>query len=606
MKKTFRLIFICLFILTYFASWLIPSGYCFEKRASEPIPTELRQHPLFSSKVESNFCTIQYDVDSLAWFSDQFESNEGIAVLMDPADCLFDSTYPYKISNVHFYLYDFGPQVVWPTQIKVSIREVYIGEDTLKPGASRYSKDFTMYADSSYDPVDHPNPINLSLGDVVWCVDTAFFLQITFIGQPEVSFPSLVMSDTTDRPDTNENWLISGSKLVEWYNAWENPTPGRAIMRVTGYPYAIDCNQLCWSWIPTTTKAPNGMPDFDQNQFGTDSAALCGPTAVADNLVWLNAIPSIADPDSLIRLLSFYFRTVPTANGGTLIDSLDSGLDSLFADFSLNYRDTVLQNPKFSEIADSLKESIGSILLLGFWQKIEETWYRIGGHYVSSAGACKTNLWMALADPALDNAEAGARGRFMPLHDPHPEDQTLHNTQGFVSHDAYLSDTLTIGPYEGAWILRDLLADSLPWGAEFEGLNFQPDQQQYAHSYDPAESLYAVVEYAVMILQKPTLVEEEEAATPKQFELFQSYPNPFNNQTVIKYSLYKPTEVSLAIYNVLGQRVRTLVNETKQNGLVRVTWDGRDDEGNDLGSGIYFYRLKAGGVSETKRMVLLK
>jgi hypothetical protein len=604
LNNPFRFAFISLSVLIYFASWLTSSGYGFEKRYSEPIPAELRQHPLQSSKVEANFCTIQYDVDSVAWFSYEFESGEGIAVLMDPADCSFDSTYPFKISNVHFYLYDFGPQVVWPVQIKVSIRDVYVAEDTLKPGTVRSFEDFTMYADSAYDLVDHPNPINLSLGEVV-CVDTAFFLQITFLGDPEGSFPSLLMSDTTDRPDTNENWLVTASQLVEWYEAWD-PIPGRTIMRATGYPYAIDCNELCWSWIPEATKAPSGMPDFDQYQFGTDSIALCGPSAVADHLVWLNAIPSITDPDSLIRLLSFYFRTDPAANGGTRVDSLDSGLDSLFAEFSLSYRDTVLQNPKFSEIADSLKESIGSTLLLGFWQRIDETWYRIGGHYVSSAGACKTNLWMALADPALDNAETGARGRFLPPHDPHPEDDILHNTQGFVSHDAYLPDTLTVGPYEGAWILWDLLADSLPWGSEFEGLNFQPDQQQYTHSYDPAESLYAVVEYAVMILRKPTLVEEVESATPKSFELFQSYPNPFNNQAVIRYSLSKPTEVSLAIYNVLGQKVRTLVKQTQQNGLVNVIWDGKDDKGKELGSGIYFYRLEAGGSSQTKRMVLLK
>jgi len=204
----------------------------------------------------------------------------------------------------------------------------------------------------------------------------------------------------------------------------------------------------------------------------------------------------------------------------------------------------------------------------------------------------------------VDNAESGARGRVLPTHDPHPDDDTLHNAAGFVSHDAYVSDTLSVGPYVGAWILRDLQGEDLPWISGFDGLNFQPDQDY--HAYDPAESLYAVVEYAVMILEKPTLVREDEEILPTRFELHQSYPNPFNNQTVIKYSLFKRTEVSLVIYNVLGQKVRTLVNNERQSGDVSVTWDGKDESGKDLSSGIYFYQLRAGQFTQTRRMVLLK
>jgi hypothetical protein len=114
------------------------------------------------------------------------------------------------------------------------------------------------------------------------------------------------------------------------------------------------------------------------------------------------------------------------------------------------------------------------------------------------------------------------------------------------------------------------------------------------------------VEYAIMILEKPTLVTEDEEILPSRFELLQSYPNPFNNQTMIKYSLFKRTEVSLVIYNVLGQKVRTLVNNERQSGDVSVTWDGKDESGKDLSSGIYFYQLRAGQFTQTKRMVLLK
>jgi hypothetical protein len=105
-----------------------------------------------------------------------------------------------------------------------------------------------------------------------------------------------------------------------------------------------------------------------------------------------------------------------------------------------------------------------------------------------------------------------------------------------------------------------------------------------------------------------SVVEEEEegSTTPKDFELYQSYPNPFNNETIIKYDLLKSSQVSLSIYNLLGQKVKTLVNQRQEAGPKIIGWDGKDEKGKDLATGIYFYQLKTGEVTQTKRMVLLK
>ena len=90
------------------------------------------------------------------------------------------------------------------------------------------------------------------------------------------------------------------------------------------------------------------------------------------------------------------------------------------------------------------------------------------------------------------------------------------------------------------------------------------------------------------------------------FVLNQNFPNPFNPTTTISYHLNKAEFVSLAIYNAKGQRLRSLVNEPQFAGPKTATWDARDDDGGSIASGVYFYRLDVGGVSETKRMVLLK
>jgi len=96
---------------------------------------------------------------------------------------------------------------------------------------------------------------------------------------------------------------------------------------------------------------------------------------------------------------------------------------------------------------------------------------------------------------------------------------------------------------------------------------------------------------------------------PQHYRLSQNYPNPFNPATRIEYQLPVHTaqvRVSLKIYNVMGQEVRTLVNELQQPGYYAVTWDGRDSSGSEVATGIYFYRLAAGAFTATRRMALLK
>ena len=78
---------------------------------------------------------------------------------------------------------------------------------------------------------------------------------------------------------------------------------------------------------------------------------------------------------------------------------------------------------------------------------------------------------------------------------------------------------------------------------------------------------------------------------PQQFELQQNYPNHFNPATELRYTMPKSGYVELVIVNLLGQPIRTLVTNSQAAGRHRITWDGRNDFGNQVGSGIYFYRI---------------
>ncbi|MCH7962944.1 MAG: MBL fold metallo-hydrolase [Bacteroidetes bacterium] len=93
---------------------------------------------------------------------------------------------------------------------------------------------------------------------------------------------------------------------------------------------------------------------------------------------------------------------------------------------------------------------------------------------------------------------------------------------------------------------------------------------------------------------------------PENFSLAQNYPNPFNPGTTIEYSLAHASSVVLKIYDVLGNKIRTLVNASQIAGRKTVAWNGRDDKGERVKSGIYFYELAAENTVQVKKMILIK
>ncbi|HGY56905.1 MAG TPA: T9SS type A sorting domain-containing protein [Caldithrix abyssi] len=93
---------------------------------------------------------------------------------------------------------------------------------------------------------------------------------------------------------------------------------------------------------------------------------------------------------------------------------------------------------------------------------------------------------------------------------------------------------------------------------------------------------------------------------PEKMEVAQNYPNPFNPETKIVYKLPKNENIELTVFNIRGQRVRTLLKKQQWAGTYEARWDGTDDKGQPVSSGIYFYRLTAGGQSQIRRMVLIR
>jgi flagellar hook assembly protein FlgD len=85
-----------------------------------------------------------------------------------------------------------------------------------------------------------------------------------------------------------------------------------------------------------------------------------------------------------------------------------------------------------------------------------------------------------------------------------------------------------------------------------------------------------------------------------------NYPNPFNPETIISYSLKEAGPVTIEVYNIKGQLVRTLVDETKHTGNHTVLWNGLDKNNRPVSSGVYFFRMRSGRFSSTRKMIMMK
>jgi glucose/arabinose dehydrogenase len=128
-----------------------------------------------------------------------------------------------------------------------------------------------------------------------------------------------------------------------------------------------------------------------------------------------------------------------------------------------------------------------------------------------------------------------------------------------------------------------------------------PGSYPYHCEFHPSMTGTIVVESGSQVRD-----ETGDRGRPSRSVLSQNYPNPFNPTTKIQFTLAQPGFVSLRIYDLRGRTVRTLVSQQLSAGYKSVTWDGKNQDGNDVASGVYFYELKVGDFSQSKKMLLLK
>lgn len=214
---------------------------------------------------------------------------------------------------------------------------------------------------------------------------------------------------------------------------------------------------------------------------------------------------------------------------------------------------------------------------------------------------------------------------------------------GMTSFSKYINGTDPDNSVETYYFMQGLYKDGSPWpnGTKYAvpgdpvtgtgDLDYNPGDRRMMASFgpltfNPGDSQYIFLKFSVghgtnrlnsvtlmkNILNSDPYVEPTDVTystlspVPTDYSLMQNYPNPFNPVTSIKFTTPRRGRVTLEIFNVLGQKVRSLLDDDLSAGRHRVTFDGRDENGRVLASGIYLYRIQAGDFTQSRRMALIK
>jgi hypothetical protein len=163
----------------------------------------------------------------------------------------------------------------------------------------------------------------------------------------------------------------------------------------------------------------------------------------------------------------------------------------------------------------------------------------------------------------------------------------------------------TSGMRVNTWNLRFIVAPSAPSQMVVLDTTFDPINHSLIFGlHDGVTEITPAFRPGLLGIGTP--VDRDITGLPGIFALEQNYPNPFNPTTVIVFSLPTETRVSLIVYDILGDRVKTLLDETKAPGVYSVIWDGTDDNGTPQSSGTYFYRLSSAQDTQSRRMALIR
>ena len=279
------------------------------------------------------------------------------------------------------------------------------------------------------------------------------------------------------------------------------------------------------------------------------------------------------------------------------IDFYNGGVDIVCAD-SIDARGDLNLNGFSYEIADA-------VLFSNYFVKGLVVFTINAAGQIAASDANADGLTLSVAD--LVYLIRVVIGDATPYDKLSPTSTTYTHVNGTLSVADPMGAALVVARGE---VHPALLADNMEMLSEFDGTNtrilvYPSPSAQQVESFS-GEFLSVNAELVSIEFGSACGAAVTARLVPGSFMLSQNYPNPFNPSTTIEFSLVTRSRVSLAVYDLLGHEIRLLVSGEYEAGRQSVEWDGRDGNGNLVGSGVYFYRLDVGGIQLSRKMVLLK
>jgi len=312
-------------------------------------------------------------------------------------------------------------------------------------------------------------------------------------------------------------------------------------------------------------------------------------------------------------LCNIYFDILPPAAGTTIpIDSTiwpfgafpkrtflsDLNASSFIPEFVAGSITVIDAPPTYDSVwVDSVGAMAGDQVAIGIYGKNEEDISRIDLTLTFSSDNLSFNdviFDQSRSETAQQIEEANQGLRHIHIGLDFGEDSPLTPGRGLLA--TVIFDIDPSAPDE--LVVIDSISYLVPQG---QSLEFSQTIAAGGKTFAP----YFTTGY-VDIKSATDIDRESELVMPKEYSLAQNSPNPFNPNTKIQFELPKAGHIRLSVYNVLGQTVRTWFDKKLPAGKHSVIFDGRDNNGDSIASGIYFYRLEAGDFSQSKKMILLK
>ncbi|RKX20288.1 MAG: hypothetical protein DRP26_01945 [Candidatus Zixiibacteriota bacterium] len=164
----------------------------------------------------------------------------------------------------------------------------------------------------------------------------------------------------------------------------------------------------------------------------------------------------------------------------------------------------------------------------------------------------------------------------------------------------------------GPWTILGAISGFDYWSYDsfelegFSGPGYDEVYVGFQFVSDDSETLFGIIIDDVEISIEPPVGFDEDVSIPRIFALNQNYPNPFNIKTIISFNIPEPSKATIDIFDILGRKVACVFDGLLEAGRHQILWDGRNSDGDEVTSGIYFYRLKSNERSEIKSMTLIK